>query len=136
MLAPVDGCHAPVVFLVRVCPMHEQVLNDAGLVVVGGVEKAGPPGLSVSHIRKGFCYMAMAAECFTTRGSSCGRVILRELTHVVYGVLRRSFSRAEVKKPGALQQTERVLTSLWMRSTNDRVRVACSAHVCSVKFAC
>lgn len=50
VLPPVDSHHAAVVFLVRVCPMHEQVLDDVGLVVVGGVEEAGPTGLPGSQV--------------------------------------------------------------------------------------
>lgn len=45
VLPPIDSRHAPLILVVRVRAVHQQVVHDVGLVVVGGVEKAGPTGL-------------------------------------------------------------------------------------------
>lgn len=45
VLPPVHSRHAPFILVVQVRPVHQQVLDDAGLVMVGGIEKAGPTGL-------------------------------------------------------------------------------------------
>lgn len=42
VLPPVDGLHPLLVLLVRVCPVHQQVLNNLGLIVIRTVMEAGP----------------------------------------------------------------------------------------------
>lgn len=66
MLPPVDSHHATVVLVFRICPIHEQVLDDIGLVMVGGVEKAGPTGLPCSRIEKRR-FVVIAAKLATRR---------------------------------------------------------------------
>lgn len=49
VLSPVDRFHAPCVFVVVVCPPHQQELNNAHLVVMCGIEKTGPTGLATKQ---------------------------------------------------------------------------------------
>lgn len=49
VLSPVDRFHAPCVFVVVVCPSHQQELNNAHLVVMCGIEKTGPTSLATKN---------------------------------------------------------------------------------------